>query len=83
MLYACILVNSTFSKRSLSSLQKNRKQIQITVKSNLTFVGSKLTRPHARAATPPQWFEMATIPIESGPGWPENRIIKMNLGLKF
>uniref|UniRef100_A0A2P2JZ62 Uncharacterized protein n=1 Tax=Rhizophora mucronata TaxID=61149 RepID=A0A2P2JZ62_RHIMU len=33
-----------------------------------TFAGSKLTRPQARAATPPQLCEMAKIPTESGPG---------------
>ena len=34
-----------------------------------TFVGSRLTRPQARAATPLQLRETATIPIESGPGY--------------
>jgi hypothetical protein len=32
-------------------------------------VGSRLTRPQARAATPLQLRETATIPIESGPGY--------------
>lgn len=34
----------------------------------VTFVGSKLTRPQALAATPLQLCEMAKIPTESGPG---------------
>lgn len=34
-----------------------------------TFAGSKLTRPQARAATPVQPCEIATIPMESGPGY--------------
>lgn len=34
----------------------------------ITFVGSKLTRPQARAATPLQLCEIANIPTESGPG---------------
>jgi len=34
-----------------------------------TLVGSRLTRPQARAATPLQLRETATIPIESGPGY--------------
>ena len=34
-----------------------------------TFVGSRLTRPQARAATPLQLRETATMPIESGPGY--------------
>lgn len=33
-----------------------------------TFMGSRLTKPQARAATPLQFRETATIPIESGPG---------------
>lgn len=33
-----------------------------------TLVGSKPTRPQARAATPLQLREMAKIPTESGPG---------------
>jgi len=33
-----------------------------------TFVGSRLTRPQARAATPLQLCETAMIPMESGPG---------------
>jgi hypothetical protein len=33
-----------------------------------TFVGSKLTRPQALAATPLHLCEMAKIPTESGPG---------------
>lgn len=37
-------------------------------RSYVTFVGSKFTRPQARAATPLQLWETATIPIESGPG---------------
>lgn len=36
---------------------------------NITFVGSRLTRPQARAATPLQLREIATMPIESGPGY--------------
>lgn len=32
-------------------------------------MGSKPTRPQARAATPLQLCEMAKIPTESGPGW--------------
>lgn len=35
----------------------------------ITFVGSRLTRPQARAATPLQLRETATMPIESGPGY--------------
>lgn len=34
----------------------------------ITFVGSRFTKPQARAATPRQPCEMATIPTESGPG---------------
>lgn len=34
-----------------------------------TFVGSRFTKPQARAATPRQPCEMATIPTESGPGY--------------
>jgi hypothetical protein len=34
----------------------------------LTLVGSRFTKPQARAATPRQPCEMATIPTESGPG---------------
>lgn len=34
----------------------------------LTLAGSRPTRPHARAATPGQPWEIATIPMESGPG---------------
>lgn len=34
-----------------------------------TLVGSKLTRPQARAANPLQLWEMANIPTESGPGF--------------
>ena len=35
----------------------------------ITFMGSKLTRPQARAAIPLQLRETATMPIESGPGY--------------
>lgn len=38
-------------------------------------MGSKLTRPQARAATPLQLRETATMPIESGPGY-RKKIIK-------
>lgn len=34
----------------------------------ITFIGSRLTRPQARAATPLQLCEMAKIPTEPGPG---------------
>lgn len=34
----------------------------------LTFIGSKLTRPQARAATPLHLCEIAKMPTESGPG---------------
>lgn len=44
---------------------KSRKQNEYAS----TFVGSRLTRPQARAATPLQLRETATIPIESGPGY--------------
>jgi hypothetical protein len=36
-----------------------------------TFVGSRLTSPQARAATPLQLCETAMIPMESGPGCKE------------
>lgn len=35
----------------------------------LTLAGSRPTRPQARAATPGQPWEIATIPMESGPGY--------------
>jgi len=35
-------------------------------------MGSKLTRPQARAAIPLQLREIATMPIESGPGYTSN-----------
>lgn len=51
-------------------------------------MGSRLTRPQARAATPLQLRETATIPIESGPGymlsiqklhfWTETRVTQSN-----
>lgn len=39
----------------------------------VTSVGSKDTRLQARAATPLQLWEMATVPTESGPGWTQKR----------
>lgn len=42
-------------------------------------MGSKLTRPQARAATPLQLCEMAKIPTESGPGWKKHTLNKPRL----
>jgi hypothetical protein len=47
----------------LQKLQKGK-----TNDNQHTFVGSRLTRPQARAATPLQLCETAMIPTESGPG---------------
>ena len=49
----------------------------------LTLVGSKPTRPQARAATPVQPCEIATIPIESGPGCIRSKESKMILLTKW
>lgn len=38
-----------------------------------TLVGSRPTRPQARAATPLQLWETAMIPMESGPGYTKKR----------
>ena len=58
--------------------QKRRTQLNLKGVMHIsTFVGSRLTRPQARAATPLQLRETATIPIESGPGYktkPRTRI---------
>ena len=50
------------------SMPVNGKCNTISRKTNHTFVGSRLTRPQARAATPLQLCETAMIPMESGPG---------------
>lgn len=46
-------------------------------------MGSKLTRPQARAATPLQLWETATMPIESGPGQKKKVKCKSQLSLIF
>jgi hypothetical protein len=43
-----------------------------------TLVGSRPTRPQARAATPLQLWETAMIPMESGPGYKkDNELISI------
>ena len=53
----------------ISPYLKKEQSLEIGVY-ELTLVGSRLTRPHARAATPVHPWEIAMIPMESGPGCP-------------
>lgn len=66
-----IIVLNSNSTHVLPHKQTSNQQINDSkhIKMRMhTFVGSKLTRPQARAATPLQLCEMAKIPTESGPG---------------
>lgn len=42
--------------------------LKVEHRNSFTFIGCKLTRPQARAATPLHLCEMAKMPTESGPG---------------
>lgn len=52
-----------------STARQSRYHESRSFRISATLVGSRLTRPHARAATPVHPWEIAMIPMESGPGW--------------
>jgi len=55
-------------KTTLVKIVEECCELMIFFENRFTFVGSRLTRPQALAATPLQLWETAMIPIDSGPG---------------
>ena len=60
--------HSKFKQLTNLHTKKRQKIVNHIFPFLVTFAGSKLTRPQARATTPLQFYEMAKMPTESRPG---------------
>lgn len=83
-------ISATYMKKKtyidqsiLLQIWAKKRIFSVESKNELTLVGSSPTSPHARAATPLQPWEIATIPIESGPGYTGKKDISSSQQVKL